>query len=214
MTDNKNKVITWLELMIHTTKHDCWILVDDKVFDVTTYLAEHPGGDDILLKCSGRDSTQQFRDINHTDYAISLRDQRLIGVIEQGEQPKEYKEWLEKTSKQNNKYTWAQVKQHNKQGDSWVVIDGKVYDLSSYIEKHPGGPSPILSRAGKDATRAFEEAKHPKSAYVEREDLQIGVVYGPQEPEISNKEGSFSIVHILLAIVLAAVGYYFFVLNK
>ncbi len=41
---------------------------------MTTYLAEHPGGDDILLKYAGKDATKRFKSVGHTDYAISLRD--------------------------------------------------------------------------------------------------------------------------------------------
>jgi len=43
-------------------------------YDVTTYLAEHPGGDDILIKYAGMDATKKFEDIKHTPYARSLRD--------------------------------------------------------------------------------------------------------------------------------------------
>lgn len=52
-----SRTILWTELMKHTTKHDCWLLINDNVYDVTSYLAEHPGGDDILLKNAGRDAT-------------------------------------------------------------------------------------------------------------------------------------------------------------
>ena len=55
------KVITWDELMKHNKRNDCWILIEGKVFDVTTYLAEHPGGDDILVRNSGRDATEGFK---------------------------------------------------------------------------------------------------------------------------------------------------------
>lgn len=69
------KVITWLELKKHITKTDCWLLIEDKVFDVTPYLDEHPGGSDVLVKYAGRDSTDAFKnDVNHTVFAISVRD--------------------------------------------------------------------------------------------------------------------------------------------
>jgi len=48
--------------------------------------------------------------------------------------------------------TWDEVSNHNKQEDIWVVIDGKVYNLTSYIAMHPGGPEVMAVRAGKDAT--------------------------------------------------------------
>jgi cytochrome b involved in lipid metabolism len=78
------------------------VLIEGKVYDVTTYLAEHPGGDDILLRFSGKDATKIFKSINnsgHTEYAISIRDQRLVGTIESGAPPKEYLEFIKELDK-------------------------------------------------------------------------------------------------------------------
>lgn len=90
-----SKTVKWLELMQHNKKSDLWILIEGKVYDVTTYLAEHPGGDDILVKFAGRDCTAAFNqggytNNGHTDYAKSLRDQKLVGAIEKEAPPAEY----------------------------------------------------------------------------------------------------------------------------
>jgi cytochrome b involved in lipid metabolism len=55
----------------------------------------------------------------------------------------------------------------------WVVVDGKVYDLTKFHAQHPGGPEIILTNAGKDGTKTFTDAKHPKEAI---RDLQTYVV--------------------------------------
>ncbi|KAF8305920.1 peroxisomal acyl-CoA-dehydrogenase [Clavulina sp. PMI_390] len=54
-------------------------------------------------------------------------------------------------------FTLEQVAKHNKEGDLWVVIDSKVFDLSKFASLHPGGLSVLLDEevAGKDATNAF-----------------------------------------------------------
>lgn len=44
--------------MKHTKTSDVWVLIDGTVYDVTTYLAEHPGGDDILMYHGGRDASE------------------------------------------------------------------------------------------------------------------------------------------------------------
>lgn len=64
-------------------------------YDVTTYLAEHPGGDDILLRHGGLDASAEFKKINHTPYAISLRDARLVGAITADPMPAKYKKLVE-----------------------------------------------------------------------------------------------------------------------
>lgn len=98
-----------------------------------------------------------------------MRDKHLIGTIEKKEAPKEYQEWLLESLKVNGKYTWEEIRKHNKSTDCWVVIHGKVYDLTSYLNVHPGGPVVVESRAGKDATKAFELARHPEKALKARE---------------------------------------------
>ena len=45
--------------------------------------------------------------------------------------------------------------------DIWVIIHGKVYDLTNFLPEHPGGQKIILKYAGKDATSAFEPIHPP-----------------------------------------------------
>ena len=51
--------------------------------------------------------------------------------------------------------TMAQVKSNNSVSSCWSVINGNVYDLTSWISGHPGGRSPIISLCGVDGTSAF-----------------------------------------------------------
>lgn len=53
------KLITKAELAQHNKKSDCWTIVSGKVYDITSYIPRHPGGDDILLAC-GADGTSLF----------------------------------------------------------------------------------------------------------------------------------------------------------
>ncbi|CAO3694702.1 unnamed protein product [Rhizopus stolonifer] len=55
----------------------------------------------------------------------------------------------------------SEVEKHNKKDDIWVIIHGKVYDLTQFLPEHPGGQKIILKYAGKDATEAFDPI-HPK----------------------------------------------------
>jgi cytochrome b involved in lipid metabolism len=56
-------------------------------------------------------------------------------------------------------YTMAEVSQHNSETSCWSVIMGDVYDLTKWINNHPGGPDKILKICGTDGTQAFER-KH------------------------------------------------------
>jgi cytochrome b involved in lipid metabolism len=52
-------------------------------------------------------------------------------------------------------YTMAQVQQHNSGSSCWTAINGKVYDVTNWIDQHPGGTQAILSLCGTDGSSAF-----------------------------------------------------------
>lgn len=52
-------------------------------------------------------------------------------------------------------YTLAQVKAHNKPGDCWTTINGNVYNLTAWEAEHPGGASSIVALCGTDGTESF-----------------------------------------------------------
>jgi len=87
-------------------------------------------------------------------------------------------------------YTPDSIKSHNTSDDCWLVIHKKVYDVSSYLSSHPGGAEIILSCAGKDATREFDDIGHSKSAIRTLAKYEIGVcpvseVSAPNEQQLS-----------------------------
>lgn len=57
------------------------MVVDGKVYDVTKFLDEHPGGEDIMLDSSGRDATREFEDVGHSGEARSQLEDLLIGTL-------------------------------------------------------------------------------------------------------------------------------------
>lgn len=66
-----------------------------------------------------------------------------------------------KGGKANKKYTMQQVAKHNKKEDGWLVINNKVYNVTTWIDKHPGG-AVIENYLGRDATNAFKSVGHPE----------------------------------------------------
>lgn len=76
----------------------------------------------------------------------------------------------------NAPYTRAQVATHDSEDDLWVIIDGKVYDLTEYAHEHPGGSEAIAKNAGKDATVGFKGPQHPSRVFDIVEDYRIGTL--------------------------------------
>ena len=46
-------------------------------------------------------------------------------------------------------FSRAEIERHNKDGDMWLTIDGRVYDVSRFAAMHPGGEAFIAKYAGK-----------------------------------------------------------------
>ncbi|KAJ8521171.1 hypothetical protein ONZ45_g2088 [Pleurotus djamor] len=59
-------------------------------------------------------------------------------------------------------YSMDEVAKHNKKDDVWVVIDGQVLDVTSFLPDHPGGEKAIMLYAGRDATEEFNMLHDPK----------------------------------------------------
>lgn len=49
-------------------------------------------------------------------------------------------------------YTWQQVAQHNRQESCWVIESGKVFDVTEFVSRHPGGNDFFMLAAGRDVT--------------------------------------------------------------
>ena len=54
------------------------------------------------------------------------------------------------------------VAKHNKKDDCWVIVDGQVLDVTSFLPDRPGGEKAILLYAGRDATEEFNMLHDPK----------------------------------------------------
>eukprot|EP00934_Nitzschia_sp_Nitz4_P008380 Nitzschia sp. Nitz4//scaffold137_size62074//20954//21500//NITZ4_006411-RA/size62074-snap-gene-0.24-mRNA-1//-1//CDS//3329535688//8370//frame0 len=77
-------------------------------------------------------------------------------------------------------YTAEEVAKHTKENDCWLVIGNqstggpKVYDVSKYLDDHPGGAEVILDVAGQNADEFFEDIGHSKEARTELTKYLVG----------------------------------------
>jgi len=76
-------------------------------------------------------------------------------------------------------YTMGQVAAHNSVDDCWLVVHGKVYDVTAFMQSHPAGVRAILRHAGTDATRDFEF--HSAGARKLWKGFLVGTVHGAQQ---------------------------------
>ncbi|XP_044743884.1 cytochrome b5, seed isoform-like [Chrysoperla carnea] len=74
-------IITMEEVLWHDNAEDCWIILYDRVYNITEFLLEHPGGADVLLEHAGRDATLAFRGAGHSINAINILKRYHIGIL-------------------------------------------------------------------------------------------------------------------------------------
>lgn len=70
-------------------------------------------------------------------------------------------------------FTLEEVEKHSSEGSAWIIVEGRVYDTTSYLKDHPGGAASILLNAGGDATEEFL-AIHSEKARKMLDDFYIG----------------------------------------
>lgn len=89
--------------------------------------------------------------------------------------------------------TRQEVEKHTSEDDLWLIIDHKVYDVTDFVDAHPGGEVVLQQVAGQDATEAFYNL-HRQEVLQQYKSLEIGVLEG-ETPEVINPQpGDLSLV--------------------
>ncbi|PLN78228.1 cytochrome b5 [Aspergillus taichungensis] len=78
---SQTKELTLAEIAGHNTKKDLYMTVHDKVYDVSAFVDEHPGGEEVLLDVAGQDATEAFEDVGHSDEAREILDGMFVGNV-------------------------------------------------------------------------------------------------------------------------------------
>mmetsp|Transcript_4836 Transcript_4836/g.13537 ORF Transcript_4836/g.13537 Transcript_4836/m.13537 type:complete len:610 (+) Transcript_4836:55-1884(+) len=79
----------------------------------------------------------------------------------------------------NKVYTPEEVAKHNKEDDCWVIVNGEVLDVTSFLDDHPGGKKPIMIFAGRDASAEFNMLHKPDVVEKYAPEVIIGKISTP-----------------------------------
>jgi len=69
------------EVAKHNSSSDCWLIIENKVYDVSKYLGSHPGGRAVIIPYCGKEATHAFEAINHSSVALSHLDSIYVGDL-------------------------------------------------------------------------------------------------------------------------------------
>lgn len=218
ITSDQNNGFTLNEISQHAAAADCWIVINNKVYGVSDYLVEHPGGSAAITPFCGTDATQAFVTKGgggaHSNFAYEQLVNYFLGQVAgsttasaipnsgtttpspstatviNSQQPV--------TNPQVN-LTMSEVAKHNSSADCWFVINNKVYNVTNYLN-HPGGRQEIIAYCGTDATNAFTtqggSGSHSSRAQADLANWYLGPLNGtaslsapvPVVPSANNKK--------------------------
>ncbi|XP_069822208.1 cytochrome b5 type B isoform X1 [Dendropsophus ebraccatus] len=84
-------------------------------------------------------------------------------------------------------YTLEDVRKRNSAKELWLVIHGRVYDITRFVEEHPGGEEVLFEQAGADATESFEDVGHSVDAREMLKQYYVGDLH-PDDCKNSEKD--------------------------
>lgn len=69
------------DVKTHDQPSDLWMIIHNKVYDVTSFAKDHPGGVEVLFDCGGVDASEAFDDVAHSDDAVHMLEPLYIGDV-------------------------------------------------------------------------------------------------------------------------------------
>lgn len=83
------QIVTLEEVKKHNTRNSVWFVIHNKVYDVTKFMDEHPGGEEVLLEQAGKNASEIFEDVSHSADAKDLMKNFLVGELPEHEKTTE-----------------------------------------------------------------------------------------------------------------------------
>ncbi|KAF8929804.1 hypothetical protein BGZ58_008678 [Dissophora ornata] len=79
----ETKTFTTADLSQHSSKNSLYLAVGGKVYDCTGFIDEHPGGEEVLLDEAGKDATESFEDVGHSEEARDIMNKMYVGEFKE-----------------------------------------------------------------------------------------------------------------------------------
>ena len=176
-----SKIYKRSEVAVHNKEEDCWVIIEDGVYDVTEFLGKHPGSFVPILQHAGKDASKPFFGKPHSKRAVEkLLPTFRVGSVDPNDPLVEEKKPQEPNPKpalqrRSDLILWTEFETHDSKESLWILVNGKVYDVTNF-KGHPGSFEKLLQSTGKDATKEFEKVGHKAGAIKQMEQYFIGEI--------------------------------------
>lgn len=135
------------DVQTHNTSKSCYVTIDEKVYDVTSFLDDHPGGGDLILEYAGKDVKEIMNDLQshfHSDAAYEILDDSLVGFV--ADEP------VVKAAVKTSEPTEVLPLPATKQGNELIRREGGANDLpdrdGSMVEERDSEGRPVYAATG------------------------------------------------------------------
>uniref|UniRef100_A0A3B4FTH7 Cytochrome b5 n=1 Tax=Pundamilia nyererei TaxID=303518 RepID=A0A3B4FTH7_9CICH len=118
---------------------------------------------------------------------------------------------MKKSSEGVKYYRLAEIEKQNSFKSTWIIIHNKVYDVTKFLEEHPGGEEVLREQAGGNATESFEDVGHSTDAREMASSMVIGEVHpvmglcAPLTVRLSCSWWSNMLVPALVAVIVTVI---------
>ncbi|XP_010750050.1 cytochrome b5 isoform X2 [Larimichthys crocea] len=85
-------------------------------------------------------------------------------------------------------YRLSEVEEQNTFKSTWIIINNQVYDVTKFLEEHPGGEEVLREQAGGNATESFEDVGHSTDAREMASSMVIGELHPDDRHKIATPE--------------------------
>ncbi|KAK1161998.1 cytochrome b5-like [Acipenser oxyrinchus oxyrinchus] len=109
MTNSESavKYYTLEEIKQHSSSKDVWLIIHEKVYDITKFLEEHPGGEEVLMEQAAADATENFEDVGHSTDAREMLKQYFIGELHPDDRKKDSSKGVLITTSSSQSSMWT-----------------------------------------------------------------------------------------------------------
>eukprot|EP00756_Hemistasia_phaeocysticola_P017117 Hpha_TRINITY_DN15519_c3_g13::TRINITY_DN15519_c3_g13_i1::g.105110::m.105110/K00326/E1.6.2.2; cytochrome-b5 reductase len=203
--DRRRRPVSKAEVMQHGVMGDMWMVFKGMVYDVSAFALHHPGGSEVLLPVAGRDCTVMYNKYHPWVQFDAMLAKHAIGPLDPSldapaapppaaplsiTPPPSPSRSPGSSPRKGFKGTGRAGPTHWKKGEPltpeliassrtrercWVVLYGRVYDVTAFMGEHPGGDQILLEHGGTDASAEFE-VYHSAQAKAQLQQYFIGEV--------------------------------------
>ena len=65
----------------HNKPDDCWLIINNHIYDVTEFALSHPGGKQLLYSVAGQDATDYFYELHREEILLEVGDEYVVGEL-------------------------------------------------------------------------------------------------------------------------------------